>query len=710
MERPAKRLRILQSLDVDETHPDYVHAQQKQQKRFKGRLESIFAKYENMHASMSDEIDIQANKMVVDRGHLRRLARQAHRQDMTLLNSLALGAGPELDDDTEEEKECDDSEDELAPTKPVAPRTAPQQKKRQWSAAFGDAQTPPSDSTWPAAPTTTSAPITIAPSSVPLVPQTPNPAANLLQLGQLFPQTPAGQQAQSSFYTTLAQTINSAVQQAVAPLLSGIFSNTPHIQLPLPIALPPQHTPAPASDTVAPATDPKWYFPPLTHETHEPETCNSSPIPAPNVRAPTPRATTPNEPCIPESDPLSAPDLDDAEDMRLATSSATASLQSTRRPDIQSARATRRASPRVEIEHSRRRRAPKYIFTEEDNEHIVKMRMVEKCGWTKIKNSKAKWESIAPATIQQHWRKNLEGRSLQTEDQPTTQIRKEGARHEANPNIQPSLPYLPTPSLSERDDDNAPVTGKFHGRAVIPTSSSVYYDADDCDLLSLPGTDLVEDHSLVVNEEEEEEQEETFYPDVDDVILPSVEQTEIVDEGALQQGLLEDSTPEDVEATTRVEIKREVMASSPTRRRTQKQVSVASEMDTAAKSGSGIAQNETAPRQRSVSIDLVGDDELQHPAPVTPKIKRECSTPPRTSFLLSTPAAQSRFGANLPPSGVKTVSGLSRKAYRKQVKQSWTKKPLSATKTKTVTKRQSFPTLPTNQAWNDDGSDDELGL
>ena len=59
MEPPAKRLRLLQSVEVDETNPDYIREKAQAQAQLKSRFESLFAKYENMPESMSDEIDMR---------------------------------------------------------------------------------------------------------------------------------------------------------------------------------------------------------------------------------------------------------------------------------------------------------------------------------------------------------------------------------------------------------------------------------------------------------------------------------------------------------------------------------------------------------------------------------------------------------------------------------------------------------------------------
>ena len=111
-------MRIWQSVEVDEENVEYIKAKQKQQQKFKGRLESIFEKYGNMHESMSDEIDMTTNRVVVDRGHLRRLKRQVGRKETILLDTLGLAVEKEPEQGSEEEENGEDSEDELAPAQP----------------------------------------------------------------------------------------------------------------------------------------------------------------------------------------------------------------------------------------------------------------------------------------------------------------------------------------------------------------------------------------------------------------------------------------------------------------------------------------------------------------------------------------------------------------------------------------------------------------
>ncbi|KAH8621237.1 hypothetical protein IG631_24087 [Alternaria alternata] len=83
------------------------------------------------------------------------------------------------------------------------------------------------------------------------IPQTPN-----IQL----PQPPVRQGAPPAFSAKLLQTINQAVHQFTAGL------NIPNTPTTFTNAAPAPTTPMTTNDKVAPATDPKWVFPPLPAE------------------------------------------------------------------------------------------------------------------------------------------------------------------------------------------------------------------------------------------------------------------------------------------------------------------------------------------------------------------------------------------------------------------------------------------------------------
>ena len=69
MKPPAKRMRIMQSIGVDETHPDYIEGMKQNNEWMQNKFGSILAKYEAMSDMMSDEWDMRDGKVVVDRGH-----------------------------------------------------------------------------------------------------------------------------------------------------------------------------------------------------------------------------------------------------------------------------------------------------------------------------------------------------------------------------------------------------------------------------------------------------------------------------------------------------------------------------------------------------------------------------------------------------------------------------------------------------------------
>ncbi|KAF2030010.1 hypothetical protein EK21DRAFT_66439 [Setomelanomma holmii] len=734
MEPPAKRLRILQSVEVDETNPDYVHAKQKQQQKFKGRLESIFAKYESMHESMSDEIDMRENKVVVDRGHLRRLVRQANRKETILLDNLGLAAGKELEEDQpESEPEEGDSEDELAPTQPVKSSSGRTKRKRSEEVTnTTGAHSSPCASKRHTSQLSDVLAAPVLPSALQAVPNTPSAAANLLQLVQ-FPQTPAGQQAQTSFYATLAQTINQAVQQAVAPLFSGVLSRPPNVHSPFaqPLGLP--ATPVVSNDNIAPATDPKWFFPPLSAESKSIEVAPSSPLlPTKQQRKPEVEVAEVAGQVYGEEELQSPVALDEEEE----PNSTTISIAALRQPDEQTESSpknhNRRTSPRAEVQYKRRRTGrtgPKYNFTEEDDIYISRQRVLHKRPWQEIKDSKEKWSKWSMSIFHHRWSTQLNGRDLHLKSLQTMETVQGDRQSTAGSEADLPSNHLPTPSSLGRDDGPEPVAHlrpKFGND--LPTSST-HFDEAELELLSLAGA--ASDEEQLLNAADVDE---PFFPDADEMILPSVEVTGFVNEDTLQQGLLDDPPAREatpiVETAVSTKIKIESAWSSPISKRktapkpiTYQAVSDSEVEDddvelpglnSSPKTGNlqrHLAEPRSAHdelRLQSGSLDLVGDDELQASASATPPIKREFSTPPPTSFVFSTPTPQSRSRAEVPSSGVKSASGLSRKAYLKQVKQSWTKR--STPRQKGLAQRKSFHTLPRKRAWLSDASEDELGL
>ncbi|KAF2831365.1 hypothetical protein CC86DRAFT_366746 [Ophiobolus disseminans] len=715
MEPPPKRLRILHSVDVDETSPEYINAKQKQQQKFKSRLESIFAKYGNMNESMSDEIDMRTNTIVVDRGHLRRLVRQINRKETVLLDTLGLAAAGEPDVEVARDQVEEESEDELAPTQPLSSGSGrrKEEPRQEGSAGRQNEHSPSSNSRQPESAVNT---------GTQQVPNTPNPAANLLQYVQ-FPQTPAGQQAQTSFYATLAQTINQAVQQAVAPLFSTLLPNTPNAQLPIANSFTLPTTPVVNSDKVAPATDPKWFFPPLPADKLKIQVAQSSPIPS--TKANDAFQTLGVNGLEDQASGGVAKPNDEFSD---STFSVTAVLQSEQ---------TRRTSPRVEIRRKPVRRGLKYPFTEEDDIYMSKCRMLENKTWQQIKDSRDKWGSWPLATLQQRWSQRLKGKDLHLKNVPSTQVVRGSSQVAEGEDADLPSHHLPTPSSLRHEHSSELVenaTPKPHDK--IRSSSSRF----DKDMLSLSSTDLEEEKPPTMIEEQD-----SFLSDTNEDILPSVEQ-DWVDEDILPQGLPENSPMDGitsvVDQKTVTEARTEiVLLSSPSKRKREVITTVHQAMldsnaegnadhvisssspavdsllacnirEAAFRNATYLQRQQDStrsahnkPRPRSSSLDLVGDDdddELQASA-TPPYIKRKFSTPPPTSFLFSTPAARS----DVLSSGVKSASTLNRKAFRKQVQQSWAKRATPAPKA--AYKRRSLQTVPRKRAWSAD-SEDELGM
>ncbi|OAL55863.1 hypothetical protein IQ07DRAFT_583302 [Pyrenochaeta sp. DS3sAY3a] len=625
MEPPAKRLRILKSVEVDEENPDYVIAKRQQQEKFKGRLESIFAKFENMHESMSDEIDMRENKVVVDRGHLRRLVRQVNRKETTLLDNLGMAAGERMDDVSGDEEEGDNSEDELAPTQ------LPKSKKRRreetttehsiglqedGAQTFEDHRHVQDKQLSPATAAQDDAPALPAPDTA------PDTATNLLQFVQ-FPQTPAGQQAQASFYTTLAQTINQAVQQAVAPLFAGKFPNVPNAPPSFPSPVPAPATPTTTSDKVAPATDPKWYFPPLSAQPRRVPVSRSSPIPAPKTASPA---------------------QSEHEKVKLLNTPTHAE-----RPQVKP-----------------RGRLRKYNFSEDDDMYISESRMIHKRTWAQVKDGKKEWSSWPLYAFTERWSRGLRQKALHL-SRNLDVVSETGTHH------------LPTPSSIEHEENSREVPeSDIEHDNTLPTSS-VHFDDDDRDLLSMDGTEADNDQPFPVNDDEEE-----VCAASEDFIMPSIELIEFVDEDTLHQHMLDDLAMD------------EPIAQAPS-------------------SSASKPKCKPAPIRYEVPNSTAEDDELLSEnveIPTTPSIKREFSTPPRSSFLTTasfqTPRSQNI--ATLPSSGSKSTSHLDRKAYLKQVKKSWSSKKAIATP-KSLAKQRSFQTLPVKRPWAAaDESDDELAM
>ncbi|KAH9879388.1 hypothetical protein J1614_002828 [Plenodomus biglobosus] len=697
MEPPAKRLRILQTVEVDEENEDYINAKKAQEKRLRSRLESIFAKYENMHESNSDIIDMKANKVVVDRGHLRRLQRQATRTEPSLLDTLGYSVSREEDEPPagEDVDSRDESEDELAPTQPLKATRA---EVADRSATLQPVQTPVAANLQP---------------SPHQNPYTPGPAANLLQYVQ-FPQTPAGQQAQTAFYATLTQTINQAVQQAVAPLFSRILSSTPSlqhaaVQAPLPLCA----TPSLGADTVAPATDPKWSFPPLpaktpsAHITQSMQLPNSAKPKSPIVTKEVDETTFPAIPAK-QSEPQQLADGQSITHRYEADSiAAPCSTPSRRSPRVEIPWRREEIPQRREEIPRRRNLVSKYQFSKEDDVHISKKKLLEGYSWAQIRDSRKRWKQWPLRPFHNHWTKlRRQNLHLQVASQETAQNESQ--------ELPSLLHHLPTPSSSRHEDhvDETFETCPPQGPDLVSSNIS-HYDNEELELLSIAG----DDHSDLPEISHDDELQQ-------DVVLPSIETPPVLtEEDIIQQELVQNSPT--IEPPNILDRTREPTTNNAKKRRhsldSQQSIpdSEADPEDRLAHTSTDIfthAQPPNTPKRRnprkSTSIDLVGDDD-ELLAPVTPRIKREPSTPLPMSFLCSTPAPITPTFALS-----QSTSKLSHNTFRKHVKQSWTKRGTPGAKSLggSLAKRRSFPGMKRGfggkrgGGWDAEESEDELGM
>ncbi|KZM26321.1 uncharacterized protein EKO05_0002164 [Ascochyta rabiei] len=708
MEPPAKRLRILQSVDVDETNPDYIAAKQKQQLKFKGRLESLFAKYEGLHESMSDEIDFRTGKLVVDRGHLRRLHRQIERKEPTLLDSL-LEPGLDKEDASEKEEEQAESDDELAPTQ--APKRKNDTARDQSSVAQPARQLGAEPVTSPSHTVPTEA----VQANALQLPNTPNPAASLLQHVH-FPQTPLGQQAQAAFYANLNQTIAQAVQHAVAPLLSSLFQITPNVPLAQAPVFPVPSPYISGTDNVRPATDPKWYFPPMSVAKEAQQTIEQRSSP-PVMDKPLPEITNRVEASSPLVHRRRSPKVHVHIQRNLTpkkrlnpTTSPQLNLNSAREDSLPVLDSNNDSNPGVEspIILPSKVRFSKYQFSEEDDVYISRKRALHNLSFPEIKAGREKWSSWPASALYNRWINHIKdrqlhlqetlktGRSLHSSSTPPEHEEQFFSSKEI-PETSSASHHLPTPSSLGQNDSH--VEG-----AVIPPSS--HFDDDELELLSLAGADVGQEVPSVGDYEDDD-----VYPTLDE-ILPSIEGADFRNEDELQLEMLkteesetEERVPQKALPSTIPETQDSiVIASSPSYKRqtTHKQ-----------KPKPKPLRTYRAMSDSESDLDLIGASD--GPTPTTPRItiKRESLTPQASKFLCSSPAFKTPHAipqsSRLVSSGAKSTGKLDRRAYLKEVKQSWTKKTPGAKGLQN--KRRSLNLQPPahRRRWAEvEDSDDEL--
>ncbi|CAN9342877.1 unnamed protein product [Alternaria sp. RS040] len=724
MESPTKRMRILQSAEIDEENDEYIQAKRKQQQKFKSRLESIFEKFGNMNESQSDIIDFNTNQVVVDRGHLRRIDRQNNGKGKGkgLVDTFLLSNGDSMGDSEEEEANEGDLEDELALPQLVKSKTIvpPEQDT---SKRHVEPTSPPSDNPARSIPQTG-------------VPQTPNPVPNVLPYLH-FPQTPAGQEAQSAFINFM---------HSMAKL-----QNDPNTPVVLENVAPTPTTPTTTGDKVAPPTDPKWFYPPLSAQPRSCPTALSSPLPSHSV-APTQKAADEQHADISSID---------AGEERPLTAVYT-------RPDESSPTKPKRSNPRVGIQ----RRGPgprtKYHFTREDDIYISKRRTIDGASWAVIWGGREKWKRWPVSALRNRWAliKNqdlhLQGASVA----PTTDSvnGSDQISTEEVPAVSKPPHHLPTPISSEHEDCHQDPVISMEENKQDRLSSISHYDDDELDLLSLAGSDPDEDHLPPGGDN-------TTAVASQDVILPSIETRDLVDE---EDTMLEENLPstpqtqdfvmtptrasvdlltqDTVMTPTRASsatVKTEPL-SSPTTLVKRKRSPPFAKMSNDSQDNKYGAQEDSSnvivasqePAEpvstfpcypsnqqsthtalvsgRDASLDPAGDDELlPSPAdPTTPSLKRKHDAI-ATPMLFRTPKPRDVDG-NSETGTTKSTSKAHRRSFLKQVKREWTRKgtPAKENATGKSAGRRSLGGALGNldarkRKWmddGDDGSEDELTI
>lgn len=674
MEPPAKRLRILQSVEVDETNPEYMEAKQKQQQKFKSRLERIFDKYGNMHESMSDEIDFRTGKVVVDRGHIRRVQRQMQRKGRSLVDNLLDPALAQAEDSEEEEEQVEsESEDELAPTQTARKERTVEDKER--AAQLSWQQSTPVIAETPRMVSST------LPQRVQVqIPNTPNQATDLYQQIQ---QTPLDQQTQAALVANLNQI--QAAQHALASLLS-ILQGTPNPQTPLApnMALLPQTS---ASDNLRPAADPKWYFPPISAVNEIPPTELQRPSPPPVDQAPqqTECPYVPSSPPIPRQKSPKVriqkrPSTTSSNQNSQSRQKSKEGLSSLHAPAVLSNLNidTDTVSTDTPTRKAKRIRSTReYIFTDEDCVYIRKMTEVNKMTLKDVKESKAQWSDWPLSMFYNRWQAHRKERKLHPQKRSRTDAMADQnapsppgqEEHFFSsieiPETSSAEHRLPTPNSLAHDSARP-------DRAVLLSSS--HFDNDELDLLSLAG-DALSIHSDHSDED---------YPTPDEP-LPSIEGAEFRNEDDLQFEMLKaEQSPTPAPnpppgtktlPSTIPETQESLIAASPPPSKPRKPVPAsAPRLSRPAAPKAALRALSTA----SSDIDLIGATDDNPTTPRATYIKRESLTPLASTILCSSPVATLKTPRpllNPLSSGVepKSTGKLSRRAYLNDVKKSWAK-------------------------------------
>ena len=493
MEPPAKRMRLTHAIGaekVDESHPDYIEGQRRNNEQLKNSFEGIFAKYAALSDMMSDEIDMRTGEIVKDRGHMRGLDKEYRKQlrrqmapDEEELPDDLFANDPRIAGEEEGEEESDgDERDELAPS--MSPEPAPRRLDAVPPANAHVEQAPPLEPPQQVDIPVPDTPVNALQASLPT---TATPAAHLLQLVQ-FPQTPAGQQARKTFEVQTAQ----AVQQAVASILSSLLPNTSALQLPQLDLLQSPATPSVNPSEVAPAVASNVIsLPQPSSDPALPTAAQSSPVTvshtkrrrrAMGVQAKT-RQSERSQGHVPlvlqekEDDPPN--DSGEAE-----------------QPSVNQPIANEDA-----IETSgRRRRRGLFVFTAEDDQHIIELKVGHKLKWVDIVSSRAHWKKWPLHVFHQHWSKSLAKKAARMDlSHLSAKNERTAVAHQPeNPSPRkqseaksPSSPiqahHLPTPSSLEKDEDEDHPDMAIYDNLEVTIASGGHFDDDEKDLLSIYG-------------------------------------------------------------------------------------------------------------------------------------------------------------------------------------------------------------------------------
>ncbi|KAF1975844.1 hypothetical protein BU23DRAFT_552325 [Bimuria novae-zelandiae CBS 107.79] len=538
MERPAKRMRILQSIgvdEVDENNPEYLEGKKQNSEWLKNRWDAIYAKYGAMPDMMSDELDMRGEgKIVVDRGHMRKLEREYRKRlgqrsvksldDVQLVDDM-FANDPEMDGGDDEDSDCDER-DELAPSPSPEPASL-------GSDAFPAKQA----QNEPKSPSQTDNQIGVP------VPDTPknatvqaalaastNPTADLIQLVQ-FPQTPAGQQAQRAFE---AQTVR-AVQQAVATIFSSLISHVP-IHQPQQSNLPQVPiTPTVTLGEVAPATAPNFHRLPLLPSSESSTVPQSSPLPVTQSERRKRRSfaigvhiTQRQNNCARATVPFfSEDDLTDS-----------AGEQRPQQPSTVKSAGQSAVHLLTKRPQEPRRQYSRYTFTAEDDQYIIESRMLHNRKWSEIMNSRPHWKDWHEGVFWARWRNKLSAKAEEYQSSglgkpqgPSDQVKQ---RNDAEVLSSPTAGrHLPTPSSLEHGEVDRHEEEPMSGNVEEIIASGGHFDDDEKDLLSLYGEDVAD--ALSSNGEcveETQEIPETHEDSIQQILQGTVTRENTVDQVA----------------------------------------------------------------------------------------------------------------------------------------------------------------------------------